>query len=236
VSKYGSEAIKRPVFDAFLHNKRMGGLMITEPDYGSDALSMQTSYRDTGRDTYHVEGVKHWAGLTGWADYWLLTARPRGADGALQRDVDFFVCDVNAPGQYVEVEEYYNNLGLRMLPYGRNRIDVELPAAARLEPETTGVRMLLDLLHRSRLQFPGMAMGYLRRLLDEGVEHARERFVGGKPLIDYDQVRGRLARMQASVTACAAMCLHSAENAGVERDLSSSGLSANAVKSVVTDW
>jgi len=236
VAKYGQEAVKRPVFDAFLRGKRMGGLMITEPDYGSDALNMQTSYRETGRGTYHIEGVKHWGGLTGWADYWLLTARPRAAGGGLQRDVDFFVCDVNAPGQHIEVEEVYQNLGLWMLPYGRNRIDVEVPAAARLEPRTTGVRMLLDLLNRSRFQFPGMAMGFLRRLLDEGLEHARERFVGGRPLLDYDQVKARLARMQASVTACAAMCLHSAENAGVERDLSDSGLSANALKSVVTDW
>src|SRR5690606_2853524 len=53
VAKYGQEAVKRPVFDAFLRGKRMGGLMITEPDYGSDALNMQTSYRETGRGTYH---------------------------------------------------------------------------------------------------------------------------------------------------------------------------------------
>jgi alkylation response protein AidB-like acyl-CoA dehydrogenase len=236
VAKYGNDAIKRPIFDAFLRGKRMGGLMITEPDYGSDALSMQTSYRETAEGTYHIAGVKHWGGLTGWADYWLVTARPQATTGGLQRDVDFFVCDVNAPGQHIEVEEVYHNLGLWMLPYGRNRIDVEVPAAARLEPKTTGVRMLLDLLHRSRLQFPGMGMGFLRRLLDEGVAHARERFVGGRPLLDYDQVRGRLARIQASVTACAAMCLHTAEHAGTERDLADSALSANAVKSVVTDW
>jgi alkylation response protein AidB-like acyl-CoA dehydrogenase len=236
VSKYGCEALKRPVFDAFLRGKRMGGLMITEPDHGSDALNMQTSYRETEDGAYHIEGVKHWGGLTGWADYWLLTARPQTSEGGLQRDVDFFVCDVNAPGQHIEVEEVYHNLGLWMLPYGRNRIDVEVPAAARLEPKTTGVRMLLDLLHRSRLQFPGMAMGFLRRILDEGLHHARERFVGGKPLLDYDQVRGRLARIQASVTACAAMCLHSAEHANVDRDLADSSLSANALKSVVTDW
>jgi hypothetical protein len=96
--------------------------------------------------------------------------------------------------------------------------------------------MLLDVLHRSRLQFPGMGMGYLRRLFDEAAEHARERFVGGKPLMTYDQVRARLARMQAAVTACQAMCLKSAEGAGVERDLSDAGLWANAVKTAVTDF
>lgn len=235
VGKYGSEAVKRPVFDGFLHQKRMGGLMITEPDYGSDALNMKTAWQPTPEGTVRIQGTKHWAGLTGWADYWLLTARPRAADGNLRRDVDFFVCDVNAPGQMVHVEETFPNLGLRMLPYGRNRIDVEVPAAARLEPKTTGVKMMLDVLHRSRLQFPGMGMGFLRRLLDEATTHAETRSVGGRPLFSYDQVRARLARMQASVTACAAMCLHTSENAGVDRDLEGEGLAANAFKTVVTD-
>jgi alkylation response protein AidB-like acyl-CoA dehydrogenase len=27
------------------------------------------------RDNYQINGLKHWAGLTGWADYWLITAR-----------------------------------------------------------------------------------------------------------------------------------------------------------------
>ena len=209
--------------------------MITEPEHGSGALGMQTAYTTTRRDSYHIQGTKHWAGLTGWADYWLLTARARATNGELRRDIDFFVCDVNAPGQHIEVEEVYKNLGLRMIPYGRNLIDVEVPAIARLHPKTTGIKLMLDLLNRSRLQFPGMGMGFLRRMLDEAVEHCRERFVGGSPLFDYDQVKARLARLQASVTACAAMCLHSSEHAGVDNDLSGEGLKANAMKTVVTD-
>jgi alkylation response protein AidB-like acyl-CoA dehydrogenase len=236
VSKYGTEEAKEHVLTDFLENRRMGGLMITEPDYGSDALNMRTGWEETGRGTYHVEGTKHWAGLTSWADYWLLTARARTSDGGLRRDVDFFIADTNQREQRVVVEELYPNLGLLSIPYGRNRIDVEIPEHQRLQPHTSGVKMMLDTLHRSRLQFPGMAMGYLRRVLDEAVAHTRERFVGGKPLAAYDQVRARLARLQTHVTACEAMCLKSAEGAGVENDLTDSGLWANAVKTAVTDF
>ena len=45
----------------------MGGLMITEPDFGSDALNMQTSNVKEGSN-YHIKGTKHWQGLTGMAD------------------------------------------------------------------------------------------------------------------------------------------------------------------------
>ena len=236
VAKYGTEEVKTRVFEGVLRHKRMGGLMITEPDYGSDALNMKTSWTSTDQDTVRLNGTKHWAGLTGWADYWLLTARPMAGDGNLRRDVDFFVADQTRAKEHVTVEEVYPNLGLRMLPYGRNRVDVELPESARLQPHTTGVKMMLDVLHRSRLQFPGMGLGFLRRLYDEALTHTRERQVGGQSLVDYDQVRARLARMQAAVTNCAAMCLDSAENAGVDLDLSGMGLKANAMKTAVTDW
>ena len=234
VAKYAQDEIKKPVFDRFLHHQNMGGLMITEPDYGSDALSMQTCFSEKN-GKYHVKGTKHWAGLTGWAEFWLLTARERSAAGDLKRDIDFFICDVNSPDQQIVVEEFYENLGLYQIPYGRNKLDVEIPFVQRLVPHTTGVKMMLDLLHRSRMQFPGMAMGFIQRLLDESIKHTNQRLIGGRPLLTYDQVQQRLGRLQASYTICSAMCANSSARAGIENDLSIIGFEANSVKSVVTD-
>lgn len=234
LGKYGQEEAKSAVFKRFIDDKTMGGLMITEPDYGSDALNMQTSY--TEKDGYaYLKGKKHWAGLTGWAEFWMLTARQKTNTGNLQRDIDFFVCDVNAPGQQIKVEEFYENLGLYMIPYGRNHIDVKIPVSHKLQPHSTGVKLMLDLLHRSRMQFPGMAMGFIQRMLDEAIDHCKQRFVGGKSLFYYDQVQQRLSRLQASFTICSAMCANSSEKAGIDVDLVPHGLEANAVKSVVTD-
>lgn len=234
VAKYAQEEAKAPVFKRFLEEQKMGGLMITEPDYGSDALNMQTFYTAT-ENTFHIQGKKHWAGLTGLADFWLLTARQQSNSGNLQRDIDFFICDVSAPDQSIKVEEYFENLGLYMIPYGRNHIDVKVPSIQKLEPHTTGVKMMLDLLHRSRMQFPGMAMGFIKRMLDEAIAHCKQRLVGGKSLFSYDQVQERLSKLQASYTVCSAMCANSSEKAGIEADLVPHGLEANAVKSVVTD-
>ncbi|WP_340111891.1 acyl-CoA dehydrogenase family protein [Maribellus mangrovi] len=232
--KFGQDEVKAGVFNRFLNEKAMGGLMITEPDYGSDALNMQTYYTEKG-SKIHLQGKKHWAGLTGWADFWLLSGRQKSNSDKLMRDIDFFLCDVNAPGQNIVVEEFFENLGLYAIPYGRNRIDVQLPLAHKLVPHTTGVKMMLDLLHRSRMQFPGMGMGFIQRMLDEALNHSKERMVGGKSLFHYDQVQHRLTDLQASYTICSAMCANSSEKAGLDVDLSSEGMEANAVKSVVTD-
>lgn len=235
VGKYAQEEVKESVFSRFMQQQNMGGLMITEPGHGSDALNMQTSYSEY-KDSYHLQGTKHWAGLTGWAEYWLLTAREKSASGDLKRDIDFFICDVNAPQQQVEVEEVYQNLGLYQIPYGRNKLDVRIPKVQRLIPHTTGIKMMLDLLHRSRLQFPGMAMGFIQRLLDESIEHTRNRHIGGKPLLGFDQVQERLSRLQAYYTITSAMCANTSQISDINVDLSARGFEANSIKTVVTDF
>jgi len=234
VAKYGQENVKAPIFKRFIHEQNMGGLMITEPDFGSDALSMQTSYIEEGGN-YHIRGKKHWAGLTGQADYWVLTARKQALNGNLQRDVDLFVCDNSAPNQKVVVEEYFENLGLYQIPYGRNRLDVKIPKLQRLVPKTTGVQMLLDLLHRSRMQFPGIGLGFIKRMLDEALTHTQQRFVGGKTLFSYDQVQEQLASLQANYTLCSALCTKSSELADIHNDLMPLGFEANIIKTVSSD-
>lgn len=234
LAKYGQEDVKSPIFKRFLQDKNMGGLMITEPDYGTDALSMQTCFREQDGH-YHIQGTKHWGGLTGWADFWLVAARERARDGNLMRDIDFFICDANSAGQEIVVEEYFENLGLYLIPYGRNRIDVRVPKKQRLQSQSTGIKMMLDMLHRSRMEFAGMGMGFLKRMLDEALSHCKKRFVGGQSLFNYDQVQHRLARLQASFTICSAMCAYSSKHAGIKHDLWSHGVEANAIKSVLTD-
>ncbi len=234
VVKYGQEKVKQKIFDQFLNKSCMGGLMITEPDFGSDALNMNTSYSEKD-GFFHLRGKKHWAGLTGLAEFWVLAARKLTDSGSLMRDIDMFICEVNAPRQKIIVEEYFETLGLYQIPYGRNHIDVYIPEEQRLIPHTTGIQMLLDILHRSRFQFPGMGLGFIRRILDEAISHTRSRSVGNKNLFEYDQVQHRLSRIQANFTICSAFCLKSGEIAGMEKNLSSLGLEANSIKSVTSD-
>lgn len=232
LANYGDDSVKDEIFSRVIENHKMGGLMITEPDFGSDALRMQTSYTKEG-ESYRIQGLKHWGGLTGMADYWLITARNKDKNGNLGRDISFFIHDTRNGG--IEVEEYYNNLGLYMLPYGKNRLDISVDEDHKLQPKGTGITMMLDLLHRSRLQFPGMAMGFLRRMMDEAMNHCRERMVGGKSLISYDQVKQRVSEIQAYFTVCSAMCNFTGTNVPLEKNTARMDVEANTIKSLVTD-
>ena len=234
VSKYANEVVKKGIFDRFLENQNMGGLMITEPDYGSDALNMKTMYKEI-TDGYHIKGTKHWQGLTGMADYWLIASRKESEEGDLGRDIDFFICDVTKKGQEVVVKEIFDNLGLYMIPYGLNKLDLQIPSDYKLQPETTGIKMMLDILHRSRMQFPGMGMGFIKRMLDEALLHCKNRVVGTSNLLAIDQVQFQLSRIQSAYTICSAMCARSSAISGIAFNLAVEGLEANAMKAVVTD-
>ena len=234
VAKYAQTPVKKEIFDRFLENQNMGGLMITEPNYGSDALNMKTVNKELN-GSYTIKGTKHWQGLTGMADYWLIASRKDNGDGELGRDIDFFICDATKEGQQVVVEEYYDNLGLYMIPYGLNKLDLEVPSTYKLEPESTGIKMMLDILHRSRMQFPGMGMGFIKRMLDEALSHCSSRIVGAGNLLAMDQVQFQLSRIQTAYTICSAMCARSSKISGIDHNLAAEGLEANSMKAVVTD-
>ncbi|MDI6402733.1 acyl-CoA dehydrogenase [Balneolaceae bacterium ANBcel3] len=232
VAKYAEPNVAEEIFKRYRNEPVMGGLMITEPEYGSDALHMETFYQ-THKDGFDVKGKKHWAGLTGVADYWLITAREKHDTGRLGRDVSFFIHDNSKPG--ITVEELYNNAGLYMLPYGRNRVDIRVPGTYKLVPETTGISIMLDTLHRSRLQFPGMAIGFLRRLLDEALVHVNQRVVGKKKLLEYEQVQYRISGLQTNFMVSSAMCIYSGSFADISNNTVPMDLQANIIKAVVTD-
>ncbi len=234
VAKYAQESVKENIFKRFLTQQNMGGLMITEPDFGSDALNMQTSNIKKGSN-YHITGTKHWQGLTGMADYWIMTSRQKLDNGRFGRDIDFFITDNQQINQNIKVEEYYNNIGLYPIPYGKNKIDIIVPEQNKLKPESTGLKLMMDLLHRSRFQIPGMGIGFIRRMLDEAINHCNNRIVGGKSLMVLDQVRHQISKIQSAFTISSAMCSRSATISGIENNLAGDAVEANSMKAHITD-
>lgn len=235
IAKYADTEVARRILPRLVNGGSLGGLMITEPGHGTDVLSMRTAWQRED-DHYRVVGTKHWAGLSGWADYWLVMARPGKKDGDLGNGIDLFVCEQNDPDQQIKLVEKYPSLGLYGIPYGRNQVDVRVPLSHRLQGDRGGLRLMMDLLHRSRSSFAGNAVGFIHRMVDEAVAHCTERVVSGRRLLDYDQVRARIARLQGQWACASALSLWSSENAGLSTDLSRAGQAASSIKTVASDY
>lgn len=234
LAKYAKSMPKQEIYRNFLQKGAMGGLMISEPLHGSDALNMTTQHTKEG-GIVCIKGKKHWQGLSGDADYWLVASREAKANGGLSRDISLFVTEDAKAGQHIPLIERYQNNGLFPISYGLNNIDIKVPEHSELQPESTGIKMLMDVLHRSRMQFPGMAMGFIKRALEETTEYCNIRLVRGKNLLQFDQVKHQLSQLQSAFTICSAMCKHSSEISGVDQNLSLLGLEANTIKARVTD-
>ena len=122
-----------------------------------------------------------------------------------------------------------------MIPYGVNKLDLKIPQQFRLHPESTGIKMMLDTLLRSRMHFPGMGMGFIKRMLDEALTHCKNRMVGGANLLALDSVQHQISKIQTAYTVSSAMCHYSSSNAGIDKDLSGEGIIGNSMKALVTD-
>lgn len=94
---------------------------------------------------------------------------------------------------------------------------------------------MLDILHRSRLQFPGMGMGFIKRMLDEAIKQTQNRIVGAGNLLALDNVQYQVSRIQSAYTICSSMCARSSDISGIQFNLAMEGIEANSMKAVVTD-
>jgi len=209
----------------------IGGMMMTEPQCGTDLFAAETAVEHT-KGGYRIQGQKHWSGMTGHADCWLIFAKDEEA-GRRQR-FSYYLAPVGSSRDGFQVQEYYRAHGLSPIPYGRTKLDVEVPANALMGGEEGYPSVVASILQGSRLTTGGIAHGFIRRILAEATAHTDARTVFGNPLSQLDQVACRLDRIRFAELITRGMCeyaindvrtLHavSAESRGCSRILKALG-------------
>ena len=166
VARYAPAETRGRVLADFLDRRLLAGMMMTEPEYGTNIMGIQTNFRPEGAG-YHLQGAKHWAGLSGVGEYWLVSARKARDTGALGRDVDFFIVRSDQPG--FQFDHFYPAAGLTSITYGLTRFDVQVPAENKLCGPHTNIRVMYDILNRSRISIASIAAGATRRLDVKGL-------------------------------------------------------------------
>lgn len=238
VRRFAPELWKRDLEDGFLSHGMLGGMMITEPGCGTDIMACTTRCIPAGSG-YELTGRKHWAGLTGLADYWLVLARDE-ADGKAQRfpSLNFFICR-RTPESFKLLKKY-GSAGLRSIPYGLTEIQArdEVMAPLLVGDRIKRFRQIHGILQRSRISISAITLGACQRLADEAWEQARTRIVFGKELVSYGQVQARLAEIDAArdiSEVLFGLACREAAAADASPEVEVNLLNANVVKVVCTD-
>jgi glutaryl-CoA dehydrogenase len=195
----GSEEQKRRWLPAMARVEKLGAFALTEPDHGSDSVSLETTARPDG-DAYVIDGAKRWIGNGTVADVVVVWARDTG-DG----QVKGFLVDPAASGYEASVIEGKGSV--RAIWNADIRLDgVRVPVECRLP----GARSFKDtgrVLAATRTTCAYSALGHAVAAYDAALTYARTRKQFGKPLASFQIVQEKLVRMLAEITAMQLYCV-----------------------------
>lgn len=194
---FGNEEQKQRLLPPLASGQQLGGIMLTEPDAGSDLASLRTTYRRDG-DKFVLSGAKAWITNAGVARWFVVLATRDTALGP--KGISAFVLDAEQTG--VTVEKPEKKMGLRSSKTAMVTLDeAEVPAENLLGEEGQGFKVALATLDHSRIGIAAQGLGLAQAALDEALRYSKERRQFGAPLIEHQALAFRLADMDAALEA-----------------------------------
>jgi glutaryl-CoA dehydrogenase len=182
---FGSEEQKRHWLPRMARGEAIGCFGLTEPDFGSDAGSMQTSARRDG-ESYILNGNKMWITNGSIADVAVVWART-------DEGVRGFLVERGTPG--FTTNNITHKLSLRAsITSELHFADCRIPAVNML-PNVRGMRGPLSCLDEARYGIAWGAIGAARTCYETALEYAKTRIQFKRPIASFQLVQQKLAIM-----------------------------------------
>jgi glutaryl-CoA dehydrogenase (non-decarboxylating) len=199
--KWGSDELKKKYIPELMSARLLGCFAMTEPDTGSDTVSMGSTAVREG-DHYILNGRKMWISWAPVADIGVIFAMTDKA--AKHRGMSAFLIDMHSPG--VSTIATKEKLGIWACPTGEIIMeDVKVPAGNLIGEEGKGFVYLMQELVSTRLTAAAGAVGTCQAALDASIKYATERRQFGRPIAEFQMVQEVIARMVAETEAARAL-------------------------------
>jgi isovaleryl-CoA dehydrogenase len=174
----------------------IGALGLTEPGAGSDALGSMRTTAELRGDHYLLNGTKLYITNGPVADVLLVYAKTEPERGA--QGISAFIVEKGFPG--FGVAQKLVKMGFRGSPTGELVFeDCRVPLRNRVGDENRGVRIVMSGLDLERAMVAPLCLGIAERALELSIEYARTRRQFGRPIADFQLIRGKLADMYVRV-------------------------------------
>jgi (2S)-methylsuccinyl-CoA dehydrogenase len=210
----GTEEQKQAWLPRIASGEVMVGIMVTEPDFGSDVAGIKVTAVPTDGG-WLVNGVKTWATFAGRADMLMLLARTNPDRNAGHRILSIFVVDKpRAEGHAFAFEDgrggkvegrAIDTIGYRGMHSYEVAFDnwfvPEENLVGRDEGLNRGFYLQMAGFENGRLQTAARAVGLMQAAFEAALSYAQERKVFGAPVFDYQLSKVKLARMAALIQA-----------------------------------
>jgi len=201
---------KKKYIPPLCSGKHVGALALTEPNSGSDALSIQTSAVRKG-DHYILNGTKMFITNGSVADTIIVYAKTDKEKKA--RGVTAFILEKGFPG--FSVSKKLKKVGHRGSETAELVLeDCRIPAENILGKENNGVHVMMSGLDVERAFLAGEALGIAEACLEKSIQYAKDRIQFGKPIGTFQLIQAKLADMYTKIEAGRMLCYRAAMVAG----------------------
>ena len=198
IRRNGNEQQKKRYLPKLISGECVGALAMSEPDAGSDVVSMKLRADKKG-DRYVLNGTKMW--ITNGPDANTLVVYAKTDVNAGARGITAFIIENGFKG--FSTAQKLDKLGMR----GSNTCelvfqDCEVPAVNVLGEVGQGVNVLMSGLDYERAVLAAGPLGIMQACMDVVLPYVHERKQFGQPIGEFQLMQGKLADMYTTMNAC----------------------------------
>lgn len=201
IYEYGSDELKKKYISKLISADYLGCFAISEPDTGSDVMSMKTVAEDKG-DHFLLNGSKTWISQAPLADVALVyayTDKSAGSKGLSALIVE--------PKSMKGVStSTLGKLGTNSLPTGEIFFDnVKVPKENLVGKLGNGIKIMFNSLCQTRLSAAAGGIGVAQACLEAAINYAKKREQFGKQIGEFQMIQDPIAKMDSEIEAARLM-------------------------------
>lgn len=191
IDKNASTTQKAKYLPKLISGEHIGCMGMSEPEYGSDAIGIQTRATLKG-EHYEILGTKMWITNAAYADVAYVYTRT----GNRKKDLTTFILDKDMPG--FSAGKSIHKMGMRASPTGELVFDkAKVPLANRVGEEGDSVHHMMRNLELERITISGISLGIAQACVDQCLRYANERKQFGQTLGEFQLIQKMIAEMAA---------------------------------------
>ncbi|KAF7201749.1 isovaleryl-CoA dehydrogenase, mitochondrial [Nothobranchius furzeri] len=189
---------KEKYMPKLLTGEHVGALAMSEPNAGSDVVSMRLKATKKG-DYYVLNGNKFW--ITNGPDADVLIVYAKTDPEAHQKGITAFIVEKGMPG--FSTAQKLDKLGMR----GSNTSelifeDCKVPKENALGPLNKGVYVMMSGLDLERLVLAAGPVGIMQAVLDNAIPYLHMREAFGQKIGHFQLMQGKMADMYTRLSSC----------------------------------
>jgi acyl-CoA dehydrogenase len=209
IAAHGTDAQQAAYLPRLAAGEIMFAFGVTEPDGGTDVLSVLRTTAVRDGDEYVINGSKMYTTGATYSDYILLLVRTDRDAPKKTQGLSLMIVPTDAAG--LEIQKVPTMAARASETTQTFYSDVRVPLDAVVGTVGQGFYHLLDSLNNERILLSALSCGAARQALEEAIEFANSRQAFGHSVGGFQAIQHKLARCAMQLEGARLLTYHAAE-------------------------